>query len=172
VRARAQDTTGGCERGMASEGERGHVGEPPVSVWHTRSGGPGDHRPWRARELPPGYEPVWETTNEGSRQGRGTRATSAATGDGEGAGVAAHNPGEGRAGRPKRPAGGQAPSSSASAGRTQGRDAALTNPDHGRPGDWRARVSVHGQQRLCVRNRMRALRTSGSVGGCDTKSHE
>ena len=165
VRARAQDTPGVCERGMAAEGERGHVGEPPVSVWQTRSGGPGDHRPWRARALPPGYAPVWETTHEGSRPGMGTRATSAAPGDGEAAVVAAHRTGEGRAGRPKRPPGGKAPSRSASAGRTQGRDAALTNPAHGRPVDGRARVALHGPQRLCVRNRMRAWRTSGSVGG-------
>src|SRR4029453_19014485 len=83
---------------MSSEGELGNLGEPPVSLLHTRIGGPGDQRPWRARELPPGYEPVWETTNDGSRQGMGKRATSAATGDGEAAVVAAHSTGEGREG--------------------------------------------------------------------------
>ena len=46
--ASAQATTGVCERGMASQGERGNVGAPPVSVPHSRHGGPGDHRPWRA----------------------------------------------------------------------------------------------------------------------------
>ncbi len=30
--ASAPDTTGVCERGMGPEGERGNVGEPPVSL--------------------------------------------------------------------------------------------------------------------------------------------
>ena len=81
--------------------------------------------------------------------------------------VAAHRTAEGGAVRPKRPTGGKAPSSRASAGRRQGRDFELTNPDHGRPVDGGARVSLHGQPQLCVRNRMRALRTYGSVGGPD-----
>jgi len=46
ARARAQDTTGVCERGMPPEGERGNVGEPSVSWSHARHGGPGDHKPW------------------------------------------------------------------------------------------------------------------------------
>jgi hypothetical protein len=47
VRASVQDTTGVEERGMHSSGELGHVGEPRVSVSHSRIGGPGDPRPWR-----------------------------------------------------------------------------------------------------------------------------
>src|SRR5262249_11473313 len=35
------------QRGMASQGELGNVGEPRVSLSHSRSGGPGDQRPWR-----------------------------------------------------------------------------------------------------------------------------
>ena len=46
ARARAQDTTGVCERGMPPERERGNVGEPSVSWSHARHGGPGDHKPW------------------------------------------------------------------------------------------------------------------------------
>ena len=48
-RARAQDTTGVRERGRSLEEERGNVGEPAVSLSHTRKGGPGDHKPWRGR---------------------------------------------------------------------------------------------------------------------------
>ncbi len=81
--------------------------------------------------------------------------------------VAAQSTGEGGEVRPKRPTGGKAPSSRASAGGRQGRDFELTNPDHGRPGDGGARASLHGQPQLCLRNRMRAWRTSGSVGGPD-----
>ena len=79
--------------------------------------------------------------------------------------VAAHSTDEGGELRPKGPTGGKAPSSRASAGGRQGRDFELTNPDHGRPVDCGAKVSLHGQQRLCLRNRMRELRTHGSVGG-------
>ena len=46
-RASTQDTTGVSERGRASQGDLGNVGEPSVSWSHSRSGGPGDHRPWR-----------------------------------------------------------------------------------------------------------------------------
>src|SRR4029434_8550405 len=70
---------------------RGNLGEAPVSLSYTRIGGPGDQRPWRDRELPPGYEPVGETTNDGSRQGIGERATSEGPRDGEVAVVAAHS---------------------------------------------------------------------------------
>jgi len=86
---------------------------------------------------------------------------------GRGAVVAAQSTGEGGEVRPKRPTGGKAPSGSASAGERQGRDIALTNPDHGRPVDCGARETLRGQPPLCLRNRMRALRTYGSVGGPD-----
>src|SRR2546425_2419966 len=120
---------------MSSEGELGNVGEPPVSLRHSRTGGPGDQRPWRDLELPPGHEPVRDTTNDGSRQGIGERATSEGPRDVEVAVVAAHSTSEGGEVRPKRPTGGKAPSGRASAGGRQGRDIALTNPDHGRPVD-------------------------------------
>ena len=47
--ASAQDTTGVSERGMSAEGERGNVGEPPVSWSQSRHGGPGDQQPGRGR---------------------------------------------------------------------------------------------------------------------------
>src|SRR5438132_12933473 len=81
--------------------------------------------------------------------------------------VAAHSTGEGGEVWPKRPTGGKAPSGRASAGGRQGRDLELTNPDHGRPVDCGARETLRGQQPLCLRNRMRALRTYGSVEGPD-----
>jgi hypothetical protein len=57
--------------------------------------------------------------------------------------VAASSTGERGELRPKGPTGGKAPSGRASAGRTQGRDIKLTNPDHGRPEDWkRAAVAL------------------------------
>src|SRR5438128_7752673 len=88
--------------------------------------------------------------------------------------VAAHSTGEGGEARPKRPTGGKAPSSRASAGGRQGRDFELTNPDHGRPVAGGARVSLHGQQPLCLRNRMRegsywipgSYVTSNSMSAC------
>src|SRR6266852_5296289 len=120
---------------MSSQGERGNVGEPSVSLRTTRSGGPGAPRPWRRLGLPPGDEPVGDTTNSGSTHGIGERATSKGPREGQVAVVAAHSTGESGEVRPKRPTGGKAPSGRASAGRRQGRDLELTNPDHGKPGD-------------------------------------
>ena len=79
--------------------------------------------------------------------------------------VATHRIAEGGEVRPKRPTGGKAPSGRACAGRRRGRDRDLTTPDHSMPVDCGARRSLRGQQRLCLRNRMRELRTYGSVGG-------
>ena len=68
ARASAQDNTGVCERGMSAEGERGNVGEPPVSLLPARSGGPGDHKPWRGVGASPtprarkGDHEPWEHT--------------------------------------------------------------------------------------------------------------
>ena len=41
ARARAPDTPGVCERGMAAQGARGNVGEPPVSWTTGPEWGPG-----------------------------------------------------------------------------------------------------------------------------------
>src|SRR5215510_7278285 len=95
---------------MHPKGELGNLGEPPVSLSETRSGGPGDQRPWRDRGLPPDHEPVWETTNDGSRQGIGERATSEGPREGEVAVVASHITAERGEVRPKRPTGGKATS--------------------------------------------------------------
>ena len=94
--------------------------------------------------LPPGDEPARDTTNSGSTPGIGERATREGPREGQRAVVAAQRTGEGGDVRPTRPTGGKAPSSSASAGGRQGRDFELTNPDHGRPVDGGARVSLHG----------------------------
>jgi hypothetical protein len=102
-----------------------------------------------------------------ARKGLGSERQAKRPETGRVAVVAAHSTGEGGEVRPKRPTGGKAPSGRASAARRQGRDFALTNPDHGRPVDGGARVSLHGQPQLCLRNRMRELRTYGSVGGPD-----
>ena len=81
--------------------------------------------------------------------------------------VAAQSTGEGGDVRPTRPTGGKAPSGSASAGGRPGRACERIHPDHGRPGECGARETLHGQQPLCLRNRMREWRTYGSVGGPD-----
>src|SRR5712691_1544391 len=104
---------------------------------------------------------------QGSRQGIGTASDKRSPRKGQRAVVAAHSTDEGGEVRPKRPTGGKAPSGRASAGGRQGRDIELTNPDHGRPVDCGARETLRGQQPLCLRNRMRELRTYGSVGGPD-----
>ena len=147
---------------MSSEGELGNVGEPSVSLRTTRSGGPGAQRPWRRLGLPPGDEPVGDTTNSGSTHGIGERATSTGPRAGQGAVVAAHRTGESGEVRPKRPTGGQEASGRACKGQTHERDCALTNRVTRPPWDC-----TKGQQRLCLRNRMRSLRTYGSVGGPD-----
>jgi hypothetical protein len=43
VVASAPDTTGVEERGRQAQGERGNVGEPPVSLWHARRGALAEH---------------------------------------------------------------------------------------------------------------------------------
>jgi hypothetical protein len=82
VRARAEGTTGVCERGMHAKRELGNVGEPPLSATIIPDWGPGDHRPRRGRGLPPEHEPVRDPRTRGSRHGIGKRATSAATREG------------------------------------------------------------------------------------------
>ena len=71
--------------------------------------------------------------------------------------VAAQSTGEGGEVRPTRPTGGKAPSGSAFNGQTHERDSALTNRVTRPPLDC-----IQGQQPLCLRNRRRAWRTSGS----------
>src|SRR4029453_17564891 len=60
--------------------------------------------------LRPGHEPCGETTNEGSTQGIGERATSAEPREGQVAVVASHSTVERGEVRPKRPMGGKATS--------------------------------------------------------------
>ena len=92
--------------------------------------------------LPPGHEPVRETTNDGKQaRYRGSERQAKHPETGRVAVVAAHSTEEGGEVRPKRPTGGKAPSGRASAGRRQGRDLELTNPDHGRPVDCGARAT-------------------------------
>ena len=67
--------------------------------------------------LRPGHEPVWDTTNHGSRQGIGEASDTRSPREGQRAVVAAHSTGEGGEVRPKRPTGGKAPSGRASAPR-------------------------------------------------------
>jgi hypothetical protein len=86
-------------------------------------------------ELPPGHEPVWETTNEEASKVSGNERQVKDPEIGRAAVVAAHSTEEGGEVRPKRPTEGKAPSGRASAGRRQGRDIELTNPDHGKPVD-------------------------------------
>ena len=160
--ARAEDTTGVCERGMSAQGARGHVGAPPVSLWPTRPGGPGAQKPWRGRGLPRDHAPSWDTQNYGRRHGSGKGSDKRSPRKGQRAGGAAHRTGEGGEGRPKRPTGGKVPSGSACHGQTHERDCALTHRVPRPPLD-----GTKGQQRRCLRHRMRSLRTSGSVGGPD-----
>ena len=70
-------------------------------------------------------------------------------------------PGKVRNGDPRDPREGRRRRAACPTGGNQGRDFDLTNPDTSTP------VDCGGSQRLCLRNRMRALRTYGSVGGPD-----
>ncbi len=68
---------------MSSQGELGNLGEPPVSLSHTRNGGPGDQRPWRALGASPwsrareGHYELWKQARyrEGERQAKPPRGT-------------------------------------------------------------------------------------------------
>jgi hypothetical protein len=112
------------------------VGEPAVSLSHTRTGGPGDQKPWRGWEAStlatsPAGRP--RTTEAGKVSGNERQVKDPEMG--RVAVVAAHSTEEGGEVRPKRPTGGKAPSGRASAGGKQGRDIELINSDHGTPGD-------------------------------------
>ena len=74
--------------------------------------------------------------------------------------VASQSPDAGGEVRPKRPTGGKAASGRACSGLTHERDFVLTNRVTTPP--WHC---CRGSRKLCLRNRMRALRTDGSVGG-------
>src|SRR5207247_5694864 len=51
--------SGACRQRGNSGTWESHLSPCPYS----RTGGPGDHKPWRGRGLPPAHEPVRETTN-------------------------------------------------------------------------------------------------------------
>jgi len=166
--ASAQATTGVCERGMSSEGERGNVGAPPVSLCQPRKGGPGEQKPWRALGLPPGLRALrGHPERTEAHQVSERRATSAALRDGEVAVGAAQSTDESGEVRPKRPTGGKAPSGRASAGRRQGRDCERTNPDHGTPGDCiRAAAALPEEPYACIA----PVRVCGGAGWVTTGS--
>jgi len=152
---------------MSSQGELGNLGEPSVSLRTTRSGGPGDQRPWRRLGLPPGDEPGWDTTNSGSTHGIGERATSKGPREGQVAVVAAHSTEEGGEVRPKRPTGGKAPSGRVSTGGRQGRDFEITNPGHGRPVDCkRVAAALSEEPDACIAH----VRVCGRAGWVTTGS--
>ena len=76
---RVSRTPPGSESGACSQRGNSGTWESHLSPCHrTRSGGPGDHRPWHGRGLPLDHEPSWETTNprqqaryrEGERQAK------------------------------------------------------------------------------------------------------
>jgi hypothetical protein len=122
--------------------------------------GPGDQKPWRGRgasTLPRALEGHHAPRKQaryrgGERQAKRPKTGSVAV-------VAAQSTGEGGEVRPQRPTGGKAPSGRAFNGPTHERDFALTNRVTRPPLDC-----TKGQQRFCLRNRMRAWRPSGSVG--------
>jgi hypothetical protein len=110
----------------------------------------------------PGHEPVRDTTNPGSRQGSGKASAKRSLREGQRAVVASYSTDERGEVRPKRPTGGKATSGRACNGQTHESDAALTHRVTRPPWDC-----IQGQQKLCLRNRMREWRTYGSVGGPD-----
>jgi hypothetical protein len=76
--------------------------------------------------------------------------------------VASHRTGEGGEPRPTGPMGGKATLRRASSGQDTRERLCAHQSCHQTP------IGLHqGQQRLCLRNRMRSLRTYGSVGGPD-----
>ena len=129
---------------MPGSGDR--VTKGPGAVWALR----------------PDSEPCGDTTNARSTQGIGKRATSEATREGPVAVVASQSTGESGEPRPTGPTGGKATSSRASSGKDTRERLCAHQSCHRTP------IGLHpGQQRLCLRNRMRSLRTYGSVGGPD-----
>ena len=159
---RVSRTPPGSESGACFQ--RGNAGTWESHLSPCRKPGMGDRvatSPGGAGVLPPCHEPMTDTTNGGSTQGIGGRATRKEPRDGEVAVVAAQSTEEGGAVRPKRPTGGQAPSGSASAGGTQGRDFARTNPDHGRPVDCkRAAAALLEEPYACIAH----VRVCGGAG--------
>jgi len=145
---------------MCREGYLGNVGEPPVSRRHARKRGPGDHRPWRRpgaatrRRAHTGHHEQrkyarYRGTRDTRRTPRGPGGQSSRRRvPGKVGKCGPSDPREGRRRRAAHPPAGQR-------GETL---RALTLTTAGR---W----TVQGQQQLCVRNRRRAWRTSGSVGG-------
>ena len=150
------------------------MGEPPVSVYNARFGGPGDHRPWRALRASrracarKGHH---ERHEAGVVSGSERHAQRPERGRGSSPRcilpmkVGNHDPWDPREGRHRRV--------SRCAGRTDGRDAGLTNRIHATPahcttGPCRARVSTvmrHTGCRLCgaLRAHARGDRGTGCV---------
>jgi hypothetical protein len=127
--------------------QRGNAGtwESPLSPCpHSRMRGPGDHRPWRGRGLPPDHAPARDTTP--ARKQARYRAASDERSDPRG--------GEWQSSRrivptkvgnqgPRDPREGRRRRASRGVGRTDGRDVAITNrhtktPTHCRTGRPRA----------------------------------
>ena len=139
-------TSGAClHRGNSGTWES-HLSPCPIPGMGDRvTKGPGV--PWG---LPPGHEPVRDTTNSGSRQGIGKASDKRSLREGQWAVVGSYSTDERGEVRPKRPTGGKATSGRACNGQTHERDSALTNRVTRPPLDC-----IQGQQKLCLRNRMR-----------------
>ena len=142
---------------------RGHAGtweshRSPCA--HARTGGPGDQvlaLSGRFAQAPGpvgNHDPGKQARYRGTSDQRGPRA-------GQGAVVAAQRTGESGAVRPTRPTGGTTASSRVSHGRETGERPRAHQPCHQYARDG------GGSQRLGLRNRRRAWRTYGSVGGPD-----
>src|SRR5215510_10303563 len=94
---------------MSSDGERGNVGEPPVSWPHSRMGGPGDHRPWGGVDASPTPRaPRRHHARTEAGQGSGSERRAKRPEMGRVAVVAEHSTGEGGEPRPPGPTGGKA----------------------------------------------------------------
>src|SRR2546425_8709301 len=94
---------------MYLQGELGNLGEPPVSLRNSRKGGTGRPKALAcAGGFDPHTSPMGTPRTDGSTQGIGTRVTSEAARDGQGAVLVKHSTEEGGEVRPKRPTGGKA----------------------------------------------------------------
>ena len=148
---------------MSAQGKLGNLGEPPGSLTLCPDWGTGGPKALACSgRFDQTTSPAGRPQTARSTQGIGERATSEGPREGQVAVVASHSTAEGGEVRPKRPTGGKATSGRACSGPTHERDFALTNRV--------TRPPLHcgkGSRTLCLRNRMRSLRTYGSVGGPD-----
>jgi len=132
--ARAQDTTGGGARGLASQEERGHVGAPSVSVPHARRGGPAPPGPGVAGERSPRPRArggPHERRAAGAVAGRERAAQRPAMG--RGASARRSVPVQGGTHAPRAPREGRQRRASRGAGGTAGSDAGLPHRLHATP---------------------------------------